>query len=194
MSDRYMDRHYDDRDDKYLDRHEIDDERYHDPNRYTQEEEYPRSSQRSRKGKERERQDYGDPATRRKDKSHLYDDVHKAYSTKAIIEKYEGTDWYPDRNADIMDHAVAQNERKSQFRDNADPGQATWDRRERDRMRVSRENHENFNQVLPGERIEPRDWEYRQSSSRHYRSRDPSVPHHVTTNSIERTKDKYPRK
>lgn len=194
MSDRYMDRYYDDRDDKYLDRHEMDDERYNVPNRYTRDDEYPCSSQRSRKDKERELQEYGEPSTRSKDKSHLYDDIHKAYSTEAIIRKYEGTDWYPDRDADIMNHAAAQNGRKSQFSDKVDPGKATWDTRERDRKRVSQENHENFNQVLPGERIEPRDWEYKQTSTRHYRSRDPDIPHHVTKSSIERTKSKYPKK
>ncbi|KIW20922.1 hypothetical protein PV08_01501 [Exophiala spinifera] len=192
MSDRYMDRHYDYQDDKHMDRHELDDERHQGSSRYIQEEEDPRSSERSRKGKEKEREKHDEPARKRRDKSHLYDDMHKAYNTKALIQKYEGSDWYPDRDADIMDHAIAQTERKSQWTDN--PSQATRDRRERARKKVSRENHENFNQVLPGERIEPRDWEYRQASSKHYSSQDPDMPPQVTTNSIERIKKKYPRK
>ncbi|KAJ4522725.1 hypothetical protein HRR78_000212 [Exophiala dermatitidis] len=123
------------------------------------------------------------------DKSHLYEKMHEGYTTKAMMSKHMGSDIYPARHASFNDHGNAQITRSNTRDDGDDKWHADLPRRNE----VSRENYNNFNKELPKHKIQPRDFAYVESSSKHWKSPELGRDHSVTSSTLRRTIDKYPK-
>ncbi|EXJ77878.1 hypothetical protein A1O3_09037 [Capronia epimyces CBS 606.96] len=122
------------------------------------------------------------------DKSKLYKQLHKTHSTKATMSKHLGTDVYPHKSASFNDHGNAQITRSN----TRDDGDYRWHADLPRRNEVSRENHNNFNKVLPDNHIQPRDFAYGKSNAKHWKSPELGRDHSVTVSSVRHTIRKYP--
>lgn len=138
------------------------------------------------KGKGREDYYYYDTP----DKVLSYENIDKKYSTKAVMSKHVGSDVYPNRNASFDDHGNAQIQRSNTgYTENY----AQWERELKQRDNVSKQNHANFNTTLPKNKVEPRDWQYRESTSKHTKSGELDRDHSVTRGTVNKTIEKYPK-
>ncbi|KIW50989.1 hypothetical protein PV05_09755 [Exophiala xenobiotica] len=155
MSDKYSDRHFDDYSDKYRDRHADDlyedrrEERYEDVRLPYSERHVPGVNDLMSGGL-----GYGSSTSR--DRSHLYEDMDKAYSTKATIRKWYDSELYPRENAPYLSHASAQKLRVSAYEDDEEVGRDVWKLRDEARQKVSLDNY-NSSKALRRNDIDSRD-------------------------------------
>ncbi len=181
MSDKYSDRHFDDYGDKYRDRHADDlyEDRYgdrshrgdyYDRGRHSYES--PHRSSRREERYEDVRLPYserhapgvndfmsgglGFGSSTSRDRSHLYEDMDKAYSTKATIRKWYDSELYPRENAPYLSHASAQKLRVSAYEDDEEVGRDVWKLRDEARQKVSLDNY-NSSKALRRNDIDSRD-------------------------------------
>lgn len=123
------------------------------------------------------------------DKSRLYEKMHEKYSTKAIMSKNMNSDIYPQKDGSFDDHGNAQITRSNTRNDSEENWHAALPRRNK----VSRENYNNFNKVLPDHKIQPRDHAYNSSTSKHWKSPELGRDHSVTGTNLRRIIEKYPK-
>ncbi|EXJ88712.1 hypothetical protein A1O1_05644, partial [Capronia coronata CBS 617.96] len=123
------------------------------------------------------------------DKSKLYERMHEGYSTKAVMSKHMGSDIYPQKSASFDDHGNAQITRSN----TRDDGDGRWEAALPRRNEVSKENYNNFNKVLPDNKIQPRDHAYASTTSKHWRPAELDRDHSVTGGTVRRTIEKYPK-
>lgn len=118
-----------------------------------------------------------------------YDNLHQICNTTAIIGKFQGSTFYPDRNASMREFADAQTDRSNGWlTKDLDQALQAWPQHEQ----TTKENCENRNEILPKHGIANVDHAYVEGSQKRYRAPDPQREHSVTRSVVEKTLDKYP--